>query len=314
MKKLIKYTALASIFCASGFYASSAIALEMPPLERVMQENIIKQKQAKQQPSQIPKIEKPKIEKEEQEDLPRIFSYTKIKKDGNIKIYKAREAEIFIQEIKLIGKTHIKSLLTKPISWNKDINEGEPEFERKNMKGFLKLAQGNPTSIINGQFFNGNTNPTTLSFGLKSDGEIKSVGADNRGRQKKILTIINRHIKTLPYSWENFSKKTGAFALVGFDFNIPNRSKSRVGRNYLCPKNVNARNTSHTLVSLFGQEMTDEEGLQELKKYGCKKENIIKLDGGGSARFWHKNTALFGFSKDKPDYRTIPHMIGFYEK
>ncbi len=244
----------------------------------------------------------------------RTFSYKTLKNTGNIKIYKAKESPIFVQEINLDRKTQIKSLLPKAVSYNQKINNGEPEFERKNIKEFVNFTSKNLTSLINGQFFNGHTNPTMLSFGLKSDGEIQTVGADNRGRTKKILTIINGHIKTLPYSWKNFSERSGKFAIVGFDFAVPNRSNSRVGRTYLCPKNPNARGSSHTLLSLVAQEITEKEALQELTKYGCRQEGIVKLDGGGSSRFYYQGDTMYGFSKGKPDFRKIPHMIGFFEK
>lgn len=154
-----------------------------------------------------------------------------------------------------------------------------------------------PFSLINGQFFDPRSTPTRLSFGLKMDGEIRTVGADNGNKRKNIL-LIREHIAEIqPYtSWENLRDANADFAMVNLSLLQPHYRNSNIGRTYICLKNPNHENQSSTLLIFTAQSMNERNMENELLRQGCTYNSSTKLDSSGSTRLWHGGVEHYGAS------------------
>lgn len=99
-----------------------------------MQENAQKQQKIseknKEIPPQIEQINSEPDKEKPDENIPRKFHYQAIKTDGNIRIFKAEESDIFVQKITLKGNNQIQSILPEPLGFNEET--GEPQFKRNN--------------------------------------------------------------------------------------------------------------------------------------------------------------------------------------
>lgn len=134
------------------------------------------------------------------------FVFNTVYSGSSIVIKKAEFANFFIQEVDISLGAKIDSAL-EVVSYNSIT--GEPQFIKKNMTETLASLQKEPLSLINGQFFNPNKNPSELSFALKTGGIIRTAGAEVDDHAKKsLLHIADGYAEILPYSWKNLEKTT----------------------------------------------------------------------------------------------------------
>ncbi len=172
-----------------------------------------------------------------------------------------------------------------------------------------------PFSMTNGQFYDPRREPTELSFGLKSDGIIRSAGADNGKIAKNILIIGEKDAQVVPYSWENLRDTYGANAIVTLSMDAPNYSNVNIGRTYICLKDPDAENKSSTLLVFTAEAMNERNMESIMTRAGCTRKSIAKFDASGSAQLWYNNEKIYGVShKGDPDKRKIPNALAFFAK
>lgn len=172
-----------------------------------------------------------------------------------------------------------------------------------------------PFSMINGQFFDPRATPTRLSFGLKVDGVIRTVGADNGRARKNILIIDDTGAQIIPYtSWLDINNARGNMVMVNLSANAPHYPNSYIGRTTLCLANPDEENRSSRLI-IFTAVAMDEVTLErEALRHGCRVSSITKFDSSGSTRLWTPGGVIYGNGhKGNPDYRRIPHAIAIYD-
>ena len=175
---------------------------------------------------------------------------------------------------------------------------------------------GNPFAVINGQFFNKDMNPTTLSFGLKSNGDIihSEIATDPSDAKKKLRTLtINYTGKASVHDYANHNliyKLDNKEAIVGLS---PDENMSGIfpiGRNYMVVKE-NTDDKSTSSLYLFVARYMNQIGMErKIESWGLSLDNSIMMDGSGSSQLKTNKISYYGgTSKVKPDYRSLPNVI-----
>lgn len=239
------------------------------------------------------------------------YIYETVYSGAAISVKKAIGSEFYIQDVDFSKGASVSSALEVA---SYDPKTGEPEFVKQNMKNALNSFLRTPTTMINGQFFSMTTQPSQLSFNLKSDGIIRTAGADDRGESKNILRIADDYAEIVPYSWKNLEATTGSFAMGNFTTKTPKYKNESIGRTYICTPNVDKNNHSSRILVFTAQAIT--EGLleNEIYKHGCTPKTTSKLDSSGSTRLYYNGKTMYGNSHNgTPDYRLIPHYIAFFD-
>lgn len=267
------------IFMTSFSYANAEIVMLRPPsLIEVMEQN---EKFAREQAEKIPPVEVPKnIE----------LTYYSVYSGSSISIKKSYEVPLWIQEVSLDKGARVESI-QEAISYNE--KTGEPQFIKRSISETLRTLPIAPTSLINGQFFNPRTNPSELSFGLKSDGIVRTAGADNRNERKNILHVTGGIAEVLPYSWKNLEKTNGNFAMVNLTTEQNHYKNELIGRTYMCLKNPDKFNRSSTILVFIAQAMNKTLIEKEILRHGCTRKSTSQLDSSGSTRLYFQGNFIF---------------------
>lgn len=281
----------------------------MPSLDQAMQHN---DQLLKQQWEERKNTTSVQIQPQFTPALTDNFTYQTVFTGQSTTLKKADQANLYIQEIDLTKGAQVTSAL-EVASYNE--KTGEPQFVKKNVNEALSSLTFTPTTLINGQFFNPLTQPSELSFGLKSDGIIRTAGADNGTKAKNILHIGNGFSEVLPYSWANLEATTGSFAIGNLSTASRHYATSSIGRTYMCVANPDSNNRSSKLLVAVAESMTEGMLENEIYKMGCTPRSTAKLDSSGSSRIWYNGNSMYGVShKGDPDGRKIPHYIAIYDK
>lgn len=152
---------LVPFFISLGYSSVSAadIVVAPPALQSVMQKNerydrlqILRDKRA-------PRTQSGSTNATGSTDIP--LTYRTLQSLPSITISRANEADLWIQELDLTKGARLSSTLTLG---GYDPENGEPLFQKKNLKDILTEQGTPPTSIINGQFFDPQKELTPLSF------------------------------------------------------------------------------------------------------------------------------------------------------
>lgn len=182
------------------------------------------------------------------------FSYETIYSGSAIVIKKALGTELYVQDVNFASGAYVASSL-EVAAYNEET--GEPQFVKKNPTEAKRVFLREPTFMINGQFFNPATQPSELSFSLKTDGEIRTAGADDRGESKNILHIASDFAEILPYSWKNLVATTGSFAMGNLSTRVPKYKDENIGRTYICTPDVDAKNRSSRVLVFVARAMSE---------------------------------------------------------
>lgn len=239
------------------------------------------------------------------------FSYYSVFQGNAIEIKKAHESPLWIQTIHLDKGAFVNSY-QHVISYN--AQTGEPQFQKTSISEVISSLPHHPAIIINGQFFNPKTQPSELSFWLKSNGIIRSAGADNRKEKKNILHINNHIAEIIPYSWKSLNNTQWDFAIVNLTLDNPKYKNEQIGRTYICLPYPNKENQSSTLLIFIAQTMTEPRIEKEIFSHGCTKKSTSKLDSSGSTRLYFGwNFIFWNNHKWDADKRKIPNHILFFD-
>jgi hypothetical protein len=282
----------------------------LPSLNHILKINI----QAEKKKTRIIKKREPKTVKtppsQEVNILPKTYSL--IRSGKAIDLYRYDSGNIWVQSISLEKWAKLASILDFD---RYDASTGEPLFKKSSLTEQWRNTKNNPFSIINGQFFDPRKSATPLSFGLKVNNTILTAGADNRNEAKNIFTIKDGKAQILPYSWENFHKNTGDFAMVNLSLNEPHFHDEIIGRTYICIPHVHSGEAGKNILIFTALAENEVQIESLLTDWGCTKENSTKLDSSGSSRLaLPGDEYIYGYSRKwTPDYRKIPHAIAIYD-
>lgn len=247
---------------------------------------------------------------EQKANLP--LTYTPILTGSAIIAYKYDTVDIWVQEVDLAKGARIDSIINQ---YGYDNDLAEPLFAKRSLKDQVNSLVSTPFSVINGQFFNPGREATTLSFGLKTQGNVMTAGADNGTKRKNIFSIAGTTASVLPYSWENLNNESASFALVNLTTATPHYSNESLGRTYICIANPDINNSSSKFLiwtAVAANELTIE---SEMYRWGCTASSVAKLDSSGSTRLYLGGKYYYGNAhKGVPDYRTTPHAIVIYDR
>ena len=196
--------------------------------------------------------------------------------------------------------------------------EGEsPYFERQSIEDAWKdFKQNNEQafSIINGEFFgeswwdNLPSDKTQLSFPLKVDGEVISLGVNNKNDKRlKTFEISNGTVSINPFERNKFINDSFSApdVLTGFNYNNYNGS-DEAGKTFIGIKDSDFRNGYETVLILTSRDerLTNDEAKKNLENFGASE--IIVMDSGGSTAL-RSNKSEYLSTKW---FRTIPQTIG----
>jgi hypothetical protein len=199
--------------------------------------------------------------------------------------------DIVIQTIDLSKGAGIKSLYNEPVL----DKEGIELFSKMDTAGFTLKS----FSIVNGQYFDGNTyfDPSLkvkLSHPVKEHGKVITKGYIN----DKFIAVSGglAYISTDAKSYSSYSQVIGGKSAGA-------RRGEFVGRNL-----VGVSSDGKKIISLIARSLDDKQAESLIKKAGAS--NFIHLDGSGSARL---KSSYKTIQISDPE-RLIPHAIGILSK
>jgi len=168
-----------------------------------------------------------------------------------------------------------------------------------------------PLAMFNGQFFNIWKNPTPLSFPLRAQYRTLVTQVDS-GRSLKTLKIYSNGNEAQVYngygSWMlNNSKEL----IVGLDPSENMDESSNIGRFYIGGVNDNSSSLRYLLFFVSDQKSQDDM-LIEIDNWGVWDQNILMMDGSGSAQMKTSKVTIYGSRASSyyvPDYRNLPNVL-----
>lgn len=229
----------------------------------------------------------------------------------NVKIYRKSGENTYVQLVDMVQGGHVRLFQYQGTPsggfntyWKGDINYW-----------WNQDSDNRKVSVINGQFFNMTTDPTVLSFGLKSGGVIEP-GGDNGADPDyphKQINFAAQWPWVSNWTTNSLSSSPNANAIVGLDRRTNKSSAdSSKGRTYLCAKPYfsKALNQNTTLLVVYSSDAKSQPQADvDLNNWGCPLENTVMMDGGGSSKL----KTLGGKAPFVPDdSRKVPQAIMIY--
>ena len=222
----------------------------------------------------------------------------------NVLIYKKTKVSAYMQIVDVKGGARIEFSSPK-IVWD---TKGIPTFTRYPLLTHWNNLSS-PVSIVNGQFFDPNKSPaTTLSFAVKSNGSILTLGQDKNSFDPKFppqQLEITRGSGAFVQTWNEYRIKEVSKAqniIVGLHPNDSTKGPSTSrGRTAFCT------NGKWVFIGTYVAE-TQSNVVKDLQTWGCAKENVVIFDGGGSTQL---KTNSFEISGDK---RLLPQVVAVYDR
>jgi hypothetical protein len=197
---------------------------------------------------------------------------------------------------------------------------------------YNKSNNGNLYAVLNGQFFNNDANPTTISFPLKGNGKVFQ-SINHEPEKKKRTLYMYEGIMPIFYngyseSLLNNSKNTDVItSLNPEDISTVNnfQPSNKIGRNYIgcipLKEYNNDLATCKNLLFFYSDKSTHNDMMNAAKKWGVKPNHIMMMDGSGSAQL---NSEVmddsnyiekYGLTKyGFPDYRSLPNTISIFAR
>lgn len=178
-------------------------------------------------------------------------------------------------------------------------------------------------TMVNGQFFAlWNTppfqiNPTTLSFGVKSNGSLLTPGAANTAypassmRQIEITSGVGATVLAWNQARLNPGGSTAQNIMVGLHPSpsvvMDKDPGVNIGRMMLCTK---PQSGAPWVYILSAGSLTQQTALNYAITWGCAESSTVMMDGSGSSKLRTVNsgTLLPG------DFRKIPQVIAVYKQ
>lgn len=237
----------------------------------------------------------------------------------NVKIHKRHNEKTYVQVVDIAGGAQVKMLQYKAT------NDSVPKFWLNTIDYWWSQLGDNRSSrvsVMNGQFYSFDfnlhlsqpwnliTDPNPLMFGVKENFQVITYGHPDAIRENlPYLRQLNIDSNRVWTSGMDLSNSRVKHAIVGYDieatpqYNDPNNRTALCALNYISWKPFKRMNV---LLMYSGENKTGSQMYEDLKNWGCTKDTIVVLDGGGSTKLITK-----GAGKVLPgDFRRIPQAIG----
>lgn len=204
---------------------------------------------------------------------------------------------------------------------------GHNKYDKKSLSRWWRSTATSKTfAMVNGQFFNQDTNPSPLSYPLKSNKNIKTNHEEDDKLRKR--TLFKYPANKQFYIWDGYESSLlkdiySSDLIVGLH---PDESSKKynytIGRHLIggiAHGNCNPDErlcAMRYLVFLLGKSNTQNNMVYRLKQWGVKKGAMVLMDGSGSSQFKTKKHELYGNSIPLfwSDKRELPNVIRIDKK
>lgn len=245
--------------------------------------------------------------------------------DGWLLYRKIGGENIYVQEINL-QKNRINFV---------DWKISDQNFKLVSLSEKWQTLKNISYSLTNGSFFDRGANGLfNMSFPYKKNGKIQSMGWSTEQNiysgELKMLAIgydystgYKNHIaKVIDYDKAVLQQKNYTDILVGLSKYYDKSRYSKIGRTFVGVKDYSYYDLSqqrgidtNLVYILTGVNLSQQDAIDELKKFGIEDNNIIMFDGSGSSQLFFEDNGskeVYGSKKhnvNTPDKRSIPQAI-----
>lgn len=200
----------------------------------------------------------------------------------NIRVYQKGTEQVYAQfvDIKSGAKVRFSQTIVS--------NTGTKTFNRQTLDQWWTAYTGVKNTMINGQFFDNNINPTGLSFGVRANSVLLTTGADTSAMAKKQIEFFDNtgaYVTSFNGSRLN-GGSTAQNIIVGLDPSVDKDGSSNIGRTYLCTKANPSGPTSPSqwLIIVSAASQTQTSIYSNITSLGCDSGSVVMFDGSGSTQ------------------------------
>ena len=240
----------------------------------------------------------------------------------------------YVQWIDLASGARIRNA-TDPLAQG-SVFVKNPDFNKRTVQNWWSWAQNNMQnrpagaqfSAVNGSFFTywPGTLIATVSFPIRDQGQLLTVGDNNNTWSKRIFTIDSTGTRAWMDDTNSGSKDWNTVdTLLRYNWNaiwgyhpavctgVPNEKcvdidkNDRIARTWIGLRDVDSNGRYKSVLILTTKAATQQETLDMLAKDWASPKNM-QLDGSGSAQ-----VVLRGTSYTPANTRTVPHAFIVYE-
>jgi hypothetical protein len=224
--------------------------------------------------------------------------YTLQYKEDGVCLYKKDGSDIYAQVVDLAAGANITFGLSD-YKYNETLGNGKNAkmYDKDSIIDHFSESSSNNAnlfSVINGQFFDTNRNPTFLSFPVKSNNQVFSNGPDMRDWNADKFRMLR--VYTGNKSWSGDSNLAAVYPfwsqsifenlsgniIVGLNPDV-RKGSTYTQRTFVAPIGLYSSEKFPVLVFLISKKaVTQNYMIAELKKWGTGESNMIMFDGGGS--------------------------------
>ena len=182
-----------------------------------------------------------------------------------------------------------------------------PTLVRQSLQQFwdsFAEANADAVCVVNGAFFSTDTDPTTLAFPLKVDGQILSegYGRDEFPDQKRMLELFPDQARITSLSPETLAASDAPNILTGLAENAEKDSASLIGRTFAGIDDADGNGSLETVLFISSKTSRPADAAGVLRSFGA--DDVIMLDGGSSAQMLcHNQPQVYSD-------RAIPQAVG----
>lgn len=230
---------------------------------------------------------------------------------SNIKMYQQIGGNAYVQVVDMVGGAKIALKQVKVET------KGGFNFYKVDSITNWYAASGNPQFVINGDFFNQDINPTTISFAIRSNGQLVEPGGDPDRNKRQIEFFTGRGAAVLPASAWRMSNTTAQNALGGHaPSNTPTPYAPR-GRTSICTVSLGTpENPSRFFLVFLHIKATKDQVAGDMAAWNCAYGSEIIMDGSASSQMVYREAGiprqLYGVADGDIIKRKVPQIIAIY--
>jgi hypothetical protein len=230
---------------------------------------------------------------------------------SNIKMYQKIGSNTYVQVVDMVGGAKIA---LKQVKFE---TKGGFNYYTVNSITNWYAASGNPQFIVNGDFFNQNINPTTISFAVRSNSQLVEPGGDPNGNKRQIEFFTGQGAAVLPASAWRMANTTAQNALGGHapvDTPTPNAER---GRTSICTVSAGTPSSpSRYFLVFLHVKATKSQVDTDMLAWNCAPGSEIIMDGSASSQMVYREAGiprtLYGVAAGDIIKRNVPQIIAVY--
>jgi len=227
---------------------------------------------------------------------------------ANVKFYKKNGSEVYAQVVNMAGGAKVELKQTKVGTLN-----GFNTYSRSSIETWY-TGSANPVSVVNGDFFNQNISPTTLSFAVRANGVLVEPGGDPNANKRQIEFFTGQGaFVTTASAWRIANGTTAQNAMGGHaPVDAPSAAANR-GRTTLCTLSPSSPSPLF-LILVHGSALQSQVNT-DLANWKCNAGSEIVMDGSASSQLAYKVNGVVTYFKGTNDGtlpgvgRTVPQVI-----